>query len=636
MKIITTLSLCIAVCVISVFGFIGYALVSDSLFVEGEATYQPKLPDLYISDVTPGASAGVTITETYETLMFMKVDGAGTANFTVEITNSSLKTYVYERVVDGKEANIEGVYSGDSIDYQVGGVASLDEIAPGQTLSFNVRITVPAGVSTVCYILKFNFIEKTGTEILPGQDEYNITFKYNNGRPDHVVRAHINEFIARPEIPTKPQHVFLGWYTDESCTVPWNFDTDRVQGEMVLYAGWQFVVTEYKVTCIPNNGDPIYTLTVSSNELLTVPQTPTREGYSFIGWYTDANCTIPWNFDTDRVNSNMTLYGGWEIYVPPVPPELNITFVPNNGEESTIIIVMTGEFIPRPEVPVREGYRFVTWYTDAECTLPWNFEVDRPSYHMTLYGGWTEIIKYTVTFKPNNGTADSYVTVDEGQTVPPPATPVREGYVFIGWYTDEECTVPWNLDIDIPRSNLTLYGGWEKMVENPDEYHADFTGLVEALLSDSNNCLNDSNVIFNAVISSLNSSKRPNGDAPIVHCDVKSVSGGTMSAIASYANSKLTKNLEFIFVADEDPAYENSRMCIYMYYSEAIDSASNSAKILVYKQVVTRRADGVWIADGTYVGYAEVGNYFGGGNNGADVRTINPYSWKAGEIPIDE
>ena len=120
------------------------------------------------------------------------------------------------------------------------------------------------------------------------------------------------------------------------------------------------------------------------------------------------------------------------------------------------------------------------------------------------------------------------------------------------------------------------------------------------------------------------------------HCDVKSVSGGTMSAIASYANSKLTKNLEFIFVADEDPAYENSRMCIYMYYSEAIDSASNSAKILVYKQVVTRRADGVWIADGTYVGYAEVGNYFGGGKNGADVRTINPYSWKAGEIPIDE
>ena len=106
MKIITTLSLCIAVCVMSVFGFIGYALVSDSLFVEGEATYQPKLPDLYISDVTPGASAGVTVTETYETLMFMKVDGAGTANFTVEITNSSLKTYVYERVVDGKEVNI--------------------------------------------------------------------------------------------------------------------------------------------------------------------------------------------------------------------------------------------------------------------------------------------------------------------------------------------------------------------------------------------------------------------------------------------------------------------------------------------------------------------------------------------------
>ena len=636
MKTLTSVLVCIAMLLTCGFGFIGYALVTDSLFVSGEASYQPMLPDLYITEVTPEVSAGVTVTETYETIMFMQVTGAGTATFTVKIINNSQKTYVYERAIDGKEANIEGVYPGDAIGYHVGGVASLDEILPGETLSFDVTVTVPAGVTTECYILKFNFVEKTGTEILPGQDDYTVTFKYNNGRPDYSIKAHANEFIARPEIPTKPEHVFVGWYTDEACTVAWNFDTDRVQGNTVLYAAWQFVVTEYKVTYIPNNGEPVYTQTVSSNQLLPVPETPAREGYVFIGWYTDANHLSPWNFDTDRVISNMTLYGGWEIYVPPVPPELNITFVPNNGEESTTIVVLTGEFIPRPETPQRDGYRFIGWYIDEACTVAWNFEANRPEYHMTLYGGWEEIIKYTVTFKPNNGAPDSYVTVEDGQLVTPPRTPEWSGYTFMGWYVDEDCTSPWNLDIDIPKSHLTLYGGWEKTVEKPEEFHTDFTGLVEALLSDSNNCLNSSDVIFDAVISSLNSSKRPKEDAPILHCDVKSISGGTMSAIASYANSKLTKNLEFIFVADEDPAYQDTRMCIYMYYSDTIDKAATGDKILVYKQVVSRRADGRWVADGTYIGYAEVGRFFGGGKNGADVTTVNPYSWKAGEIPANE
>jgi hypothetical protein len=145
----------------SVFGFIGYALVSDSLFMEGEATYQPKTPDLYISDVTPGVSAGVTVTETYETIMFMRVDGAGEATFTVEIINTSKKNYVFERVVDGKEANIDGAYSGTEISYQLHDLALHDPIEPnGGTITFDITVNVPAGVVAEYYILQFKFIEK--------------------------------------------------------------------------------------------------------------------------------------------------------------------------------------------------------------------------------------------------------------------------------------------------------------------------------------------------------------------------------------------------------------------------------------------------------------------------------------------
>ena len=47
-------------------------------------------------------------------------------------------------------------------------------------------------------------------------------------------------------------------------------------------------------------------------ELLEVPEPPTREGYEFIGWYTDHGCTILWNQEERTIETDMTLYAGWE------------------------------------------------------------------------------------------------------------------------------------------------------------------------------------------------------------------------------------------------------------------------------------------------------------------------------------
>ena len=108
-----------------------------------------------------------------------------------------------------------------------------------------------------------------------------------------------------------------------------------------------------------------------------------------------------------------------------------------------------------------------------------------------------------------------------------------------------------------------------------------------------------------------------------------------MSDVATTANKNLSTTLHFIFEADPDPVYTSRRMRIYMYYKQDIDDANLGDEILVYKQIVSRK-DGVWYADGTYIGTAVVGEYFGGGNSGKDVKTINPYSWKATTATIEE
>ena len=47
-------------------------------------------------------------------------------------------------------------------------------------------------------------------------------------------------------------------------------------------------------------------------ELLVLPEPPTREGYQFTGWYTDYGCTIAWDAAQQTVQSDMTLYAGWQ------------------------------------------------------------------------------------------------------------------------------------------------------------------------------------------------------------------------------------------------------------------------------------------------------------------------------------
>ena len=47
-------------------------------------------------------------------------------------------------------------------------------------------------------------------------------------------------------------------------------------------------------------------------ELLEVPEPPTREGYTFTGWYTDSACYVLWNVEEQTVEADMTLYAGWE------------------------------------------------------------------------------------------------------------------------------------------------------------------------------------------------------------------------------------------------------------------------------------------------------------------------------------
>ena len=69
---------------------------------------------------------------------------------------------------------------------------------------------------------------------------------------------------------------------------------------------------------------------------------------------------------------------------------------------------------------------------------------------------------YTVTFDSRGGTDVPMQTdVMYGDLVEEPEPPTREGYVFTGWYADENCQYLWDMDVSQVGQSMTLYAGWE-------------------------------------------------------------------------------------------------------------------------------------------------------------------------------
>lgn len=158
-------------------------------------------------------------------------------------------------------------------------------------------------------------------------------------------------------------------------------------------------------------------------------------------------------------------------------------------------------------------------------------------------------------------------------------------------------------------------------------FDSDFLGLSEVLLSNQSNCLNsNSDIIYGGVRETINNA--PNGQTPALHCEVTSISGGTMSKITLQANANLARDVQYIIEPDLD---NPNKMYLYMYYKSDCTEEKTGEYILVYMQVIVRdSSNSDWYDDGTFIGKALVGKYYGGGKNGKSVLTIGISTWDYG------
>ena len=69
---------------------------------------------------------------------------------------------------------------------------------------------------------------------------------------------------------------------------------------------------------------------------------------------------------------------------------------------------------------------------------------------------------FTVKFETDGGSHIDSVKVLHSKTVPAVEDPVKEGWQFVGWYTDRDCTRAWNISTDTVETSMTLYAKWQR------------------------------------------------------------------------------------------------------------------------------------------------------------------------------
>ena len=325
-------------------------------------------------------------------------------------------------------------------------------------------------------ILKAHYVKK-------GASTGTITFDADGGKMEGGnVTAKIGDTITLPNC-TKDGYEFIGWYDNDTCAGQAG-EKYTVSGDAVLKARYE---KKAEVTCLitfdPNGGRKAEHIRAVKGTKITLPGTE-KSGYVFLGWYTEKENGILLGLAGDEmeVTKDMTVYALWEKEKAEEggnkdQETCKAVFHTEGGtlkNKSVIIAKGAGLYLPLPE---REGYDFAGWYLDQSLT---QFAGDhRDSYRITrdtdFYAKWekseenstdqgsnaetTDI--YTVKYDANGGTVkESSAEVAKGADVKLPVAE-REGYIFKGWYTDNQVFVGMAGDTYKPEGDICLYAKWE-------------------------------------------------------------------------------------------------------------------------------------------------------------------------------
>ncbi len=255
--------------------------------------------------------------------------------------------------------------------------------------------------------------------------------------------------VSDPGASTKTGYTLNGWYTDNGTFLhKWDFATDTMpETDLTLNAKWV-----YTVTFDSQGGSPVASAQADPGATIVKPADPTKEGFTFAGWYKEAALNNAWDFASDTVTMHTTLYSKWAY---------SVAFDSQGGSPVASVLATPGTTIAKPADPTKEGYTFAGWHKEATFDNVWEFAANAvTANNTTLFAKWTART-YTVLFDTWGADQPNFsVQADFGTKLTVPADPTKPGYTFAGWYKEWNNINLWDFAADTVAMDTNLYAKW--------------------------------------------------------------------------------------------------------------------------------------------------------------------------------
>ena len=350
------------------------------------------------------------------------------------------------------------------------------------------------------------------------QNETDVLYVANGGKffDDQEVQQGLTDsdgMMRQPMTPTRDGYTFAGWYwvSDLSVLTEEQKEQNKVdfgqpvtKPHVTMYAQWVKNQDEINVLYAANGGqfaDGNDTMqgVADSDGVMRQPAAPTREGYTFDGWYwhadysgyTDEQKAADKVDFSQPVQSDVNIYAQWTKNAD--QNEIDVLYAANGGQFATGETFQQGVtdsdgMMRQPAAPTREGYTFDGWYwvSDLSGLTDEQKDLNKVDFsqsvagkeHVTVFAQWTknqEQNDHAVMYVANGGQFATGETFQQGVTdsdgmMRQPAAPTREGYTFDGWYwhadysgyTDEQKAAD-KVDFSQPvQSDVNIYAQWTK------------------------------------------------------------------------------------------------------------------------------------------------------------------------------
>ena len=308
---------------------------------------------------------------------------------------------------------------------------------------------------------------------------YTVTFNSNGGSAVSSITGVVYNTAVGPlpADPTRTGYTFGGWFTDNGTFLVPFTASSIITADITVYAKWTAV--SQTLTFDSNGGTAVTAITQNFGTTVNAPSDPTKSGYTFAGWYSDAGLTTAYTFP-HTMGLSTTIYAKWTAV------SQTLTFDSNGGTAVAAITQDFGTTVNAPSDPTKSGYTFAGWYSDAGLTTAYTFP-HAMGLSTTIYAKWTAVSQ-TLTFDSNGGTAVTAITQNFGMTVNAPSDPTKPGYTFAGWYSDAGLTTAYTFPHAMGLST-TIYAKWTA-VKQTLTYDSNGGTAVEPIIQDIGTTVN--------------------------------------------------------------------------------------------------------------------------------------------------